>query len=55
LVQRVNLFRSYDGESIITTATITSGEKTDRKELPALVYKIRNVETKVETVIGDKR
>ena len=41
-------------ERIITAATITSGEKTDGKELPALVQKSRDAGMKVETVIGDK-
>ena len=41
-------------ERIITAATITSGEKTDGKELPALVRKSRAAGMKVETVIGDK-
>ncbi len=41
-------------ERIITAATITSGEKTDGKELPALVRKSRATGMKVETVIGDK-
>lgn len=41
-------------ERIITAATITSGEKTDGKELPTLVQKSRDAGMKVETVIGDK-
>lgn len=41
-------------ERIITAATITSGEKTDGKELPALIPKSRNAGIKVETEIGDK-
>ena len=41
-------------ERIITAATITSGEKTDGKELPKLVQKSRNVGLQVEAVIGDK-
>ena len=41
-------------ERIITAATITSGEKTDGKELPALVRKSREAGMEVETVIGDK-
>lgn len=41
-------------ERIITAATITSGEKTDGKELPTLVRKSRATGMKVETVIGDK-
>ena len=41
-------------ERIITAATITSGEKTDGKELPALVRKSRDAGTEVESVIGDK-
>lgn len=39
---------------IITAATITSGEKIDGKELPALIRKSRATGMKVETVIGDK-
>ena len=39
-------------ERIITAATITSGEKTDGKELPELVRKSR--EAGMEMVIGDK-
>ena len=41
-------------ERIITAATITSGEKTDGKELPELVKKSRSAGMKVEAVIGDK-
>lgn len=41
-------------ERIITAATITSGEKTDGKELPELVRKSREAGFDVETVIGDK-
>ena len=41
-------------ERIITAATITSGEKTDGKELPALVRKSRDAGIEVESVIGDK-
>lgn len=41
-------------ERIITAATVTSGEKTDGKELPALVRKSRDAGMEVETVIGDK-
>lgn len=41
-------------ERIITAATITSREKTDGKELPALVRKSRDAGMEVETVIGDK-
>lgn len=41
-------------ERIITAATITSGEKIDGKELPALIRKSRATGMKVETVIGDK-
>lgn len=41
-------------ERIITAATITSGEKTDGKELPALVRKSREAGMEVEAVIGDK-
>lgn len=41
-------------ERIITAATITSGEKTDGKELPELVRKSRDAGMKVEAVIGDK-
>ncbi len=41
-------------ERIITAATITSGEKTDGKELPELIRKSRDAGMEVETVIGDK-
>lgn len=41
-------------ERIITAATITSGEKTDGKELSTLVRKSRAAGMKVEIVIGDK-
>ncbi|MGB8454434.1 MAG: IS1182 family transposase [Anaerocolumna sp.] len=41
-------------ERIITAATITSGEKTDGKELLGLVQKSRDAGMEVETVIGDK-
>ena len=41
-------------ERIITAATITSGEKTDGKELPSLVRKSRDAGMEVESVIGDK-
>lgn len=41
-------------ERIITAATITSGEKTDGKELPVLVRKSRAAGMEVESVIGDK-
>ncbi len=41
-------------ERIITAATITSGEKTDGKELPELVRKSRATGMKVRTIIGDK-
>ena len=41
-------------ERIITAATITSGEKTDGKELPALVQKSRGAGIQVDAVIGDK-
>lgn len=41
-------------ERIITAATITSGEKTDGKELPELVRKSRDAGMEVKTVIGDK-
>lgn len=41
-------------ERIITAATITSGEKTDGKELVALVQKSREAGMEVEIVIGDK-
>lgn len=41
-------------ERIITAATITSGEKTDGKELLELVRKSREAGFDVETVIGDK-
>ena len=41
-------------ERIITAATVTSGEKTDGKELPALIQKSREAGMEIETVIGDK-
>lgn len=41
-------------EWIITAVTITSGEKTDRKELVSLVQKSREAGMEIETVIGDK-
>ena len=41
------------GERIITAATVTSGEKTDGKELPELVRKSREAGMEVEMVIGD--
>lgn len=41
-------------ERIITAATITSGEKTDGKELPKLVRKSQEAGIEVKTVIGDK-
>lgn len=41
-------------ERIITAAVITSGEKTDGKELGKLVEKSRLAGMKVENVIGDK-
>lgn len=41
-------------ERIITAATITSGEKTDGKELVSLVQKSREAGMAIETVIGDK-
>ncbi|MCI9080508.1 MAG: IS1182 family transposase [Lachnospiraceae bacterium] len=41
-------------ERIITAATITSGEKTDGKELPELVRKSREAGMEVKMVIGDK-
>ena len=40
-------------ERIITAATVTSGEKTDGKELPELVRKSREAGMEVEMVIGD--
>lgn len=40
-------------ERIITAATITTGEKSDGKELEALVEKSRAVGMDVETVLGD--
>ena len=45
---------SMKEERIITAATITSGEKTDGKELSSLVQKSRDAGIKVETVIGGK-
>lgn len=41
-------------ERIITTATVTSGEKTDGKELPALIQKSQETRMEIKTVIGDK-
>lgn len=41
-------------ERIITAATVTSGEKTDGKELPTLIQKSREAGMEIETVIGDK-
>jgi len=41
-------------ERIITAATVTSGEKTDGKELPELVRKSREAGMEVKMVIGDK-
>lgn len=41
-------------ERIITAATVTSGEKTDGKELPALIQKSREAGMEIETVIGNK-
>ena len=41
-------------ERIITAATVTSGEKTDGKELPMLIQKSREAGMEIETVIGDK-
>lgn len=41
-------------ERIITAATITSGEKPDGKELPALIQKSRETGMEVRAVIGDK-
>ena len=41
-------------ERIITAATITSGEKTDGKELSSLVHKSRDAGMEIATVIGDK-
>ena len=41
-------------ERIITAATITSGERTDGKELPELVKKSRAAGMQVDAVIGDK-
>lgn len=41
-------------ERIITAATITSGEKTDGKELLGLIQKSKDAGMEVETVIGDK-
>ncbi|WP_085506910.1 IS1182 family transposase [Thalassobacillus devorans] len=40
-------------ERIITAATVTTGEKTDGKQLPALVKKSRGAGLEVEEVIGD--
>ena len=44
---------AMSGERIITAATVTSGEKTDGKELPELVRKSREAGMEVEMVIGD--
>lgn len=41
-------------ERIITAAAVTSGEKTDGKELPELVKKSRTAGMQVDAVIGDK-
>ncbi len=41
-------------ERIITAAVITSGEKTDGKELDGLVKKTRQAGMEAENVIGDK-
>jgi len=41
-------------ERIITAATVTSGEKTDGKELPELVRKSREAGMEVEMVIEDR-
>jgi len=41
-------------ERIITAAVITSGEKSDGKELAKLVQKSRDAGMEVKTVIGDK-
>lgn len=40
-------------ERIITAATITSGEKTDGRELPKLVQKSKAAGIQIESVIGD--
>jgi IS5 family transposase len=40
-------------ERIITAATITTGEKSDGKELQTLIEKSKNAGIEVETVIGD--
>jgi hypothetical protein len=40
-------------ERIITAATITTGEKSDGKELQTLIEKSKNAGMEVETVIGD--
>ena len=40
-------------ERIITAATVTSGEKTDGKELPKLVQKSKAAGIQIESVIGD--
>lgn len=41
-------------ERIITAATVTSGERTDGKELAMLIQKSREAGMEIETVIGDK-
>jgi len=40
-------------ERIITAATVTTGEKSDGKELQTLIEKSKNAGMEVETVIGD--
>jgi hypothetical protein len=40
-------------ERIITAAVVTSGEKTDGKQLPDLVEKSKATGMEIETIIGD--
>ncbi len=41
-------------ERIITAAIITSGEKTDRKQLEELINKSKNTGMEIKNIIGDK-
>ena len=41
-------------ERIITAATITTGEKTDGKQLPELVKKSQEAGLEVEEILGDR-
>ena len=49
--KRSKSLRCMENESLLTT--VTSGEKTDGKELPELVRKSREAGMEVEMVIGD--